>query len=276
VTFPSAILCFALFAKHTRRASLPFNFNDWTNHHHQQHTQEQLRTARLQRKACIDSALVVKHVIPGPTSATSEEKDSKREDSAESDENVGGYTNKSGSSTTTAGDESSSQTIRRLKSNLVLSTIDDTSETASSNTRESAWGEEPWICAICLAPYVVGDEICWSRNPECTHVFHHECIEHWLYKHDDCPVCRAVYITTSYENDSSNPAVSNRAQHYGARTTSTHQGVVREGNDDQVLIDQGYGVEEPWDVETPYTPRLGGADAESNVNTISTARAANS
>ena len=55
-------------------------------------------------------------------------------------------------------------------------------------------------CAICIARYHVGDKICWSPNPSCEHVFHHECIRMWLEKHDDCPMCRAPYFLSGDTN----------------------------------------------------------------------------
>ena len=53
----------------------------------------------------------------------------------------------------------------------------------------------PTSCSICLQNYSVGDDICWSRNDECKHAFHIECISHWLMKHNDCPICRSNYLT---------------------------------------------------------------------------------
>lgn len=49
------------------------------------------------------------------------------------------------------------------------------SVTIKMNTREV-----PLFCAVCLSEYEVNDEISWSSNSECTHVFHRECITQWL------------------------------------------------------------------------------------------------
>lgn len=49
-------------------------------------------------------------------------------------------------------------------------------------------------CAICLKNYSVGDKICWSRNPECSHHFHRDCVELWLLRNDMCPFCRKPYL----------------------------------------------------------------------------------
>ena len=45
-------------------------------------------------------------------------------------------------------------------------------------------------CSICLDSYQVGDEIGWSRNPNCHHLFHKKCIIEWLQRQEHCPLCR--------------------------------------------------------------------------------------
>jgi len=57
-------------------------------------------------------------------------------------------------------------------------------------------------CAICMEDYEEGDEICWSHNERCSHVFHRECIMEWLVRHDDCPCCRLNFL--SLNDDSEN------------------------------------------------------------------------
>ncbi|KAG4213554.1 hypothetical protein ERO13_A01G064050v2 [Gossypium hirsutum] len=43
-------------------------------------------------------------------------------------------------------------------------------------------------CPICLDDYVVGESC--RVFPDCKHMFHLSCIDHWLKNHLTCPVCR--------------------------------------------------------------------------------------
>ncbi|KAK2988202.1 hypothetical protein RJ640_020684 [Escallonia rubra] len=45
-------------------------------------------------------------------------------------------------------------------------------------------------CAICLAEFMVGDEI--RVLPQCGHGFHVGCIDTWLGSHSSCPSCRQI------------------------------------------------------------------------------------
>mmetsp|Transcript_20617 Transcript_20617/g.30359 ORF Transcript_20617/g.30359 Transcript_20617/m.30359 type:complete len:253 (+) Transcript_20617:152-910(+) len=54
-------------------------------------------------------------------------------------------------------------------------------------------------CAICLKEYEAGDILSWSKQEQCTHAFHEECIVKWLSMHDDCPLCRCVIMRDDLE-----------------------------------------------------------------------------
>ena len=49
-------------------------------------------------------------------------------------------------------------------------------------------------CPICMEVFLVGDEVGFSRNKECNHCFHVDCIIHWLMENDECPICRRDYL----------------------------------------------------------------------------------
>lgn len=63
------------------------------------------------------------------------------------------------------------------------------------------------VCPICLDVYKVGDDVCFSRNAECPHEFHLDCMLDWLMMvsseerecRDDCPLCRVDYLKVSNE-----------------------------------------------------------------------------
>lgn len=60
----------------------------------------------------------------------------------------------------------------------------------------------PCSCIICLQQYQVGEEIVWSSNPDCEHVFHESCIERWLIKQRGgplCPCCRRDFIIDPFD-----------------------------------------------------------------------------
>ena len=79
--------------------------------------------------------------------------------------------------------------------------------------------EVPNSCAICLIEYEAVDEVCWSANPQCPHIFHEQCITKWflslgrlqticdisldndcaknvLNYRLECPCCRQEFVPT--------------------------------------------------------------------------------
>eukprot|EP00814_Leptocylindrus_danicus_P002029 CAMPEP_0116028366 /NCGR_PEP_ID=MMETSP0321-20121206/15350_1 /TAXON_ID=163516 /ORGANISM="Leptocylindrus danicus var. danicus, Strain B650" /LENGTH=295 /DNA_ID=CAMNT_0003502235 /DNA_START=221 /DNA_END=1108 /DNA_ORIENTATION=+ len=61
-------------------------------------------------------------------------------------------------------------------------------------------------CTICLDKYYIGQKVVWSPNGKCNHVFHEDCILHWLSRSTVgatgenerrplCPVCRQDFIS---------------------------------------------------------------------------------
>lgn len=114
-------------------------------------------------------------------------------------------------------------------------------QTKDTHDEETSTGGRlvPSGCAICLGEFSAGDNITWSSNSQCLHVFHTECVLHWFLvvgrKEQDrrrrrnpnmsaeedrekickfslaCPCCRQVfYVNTVEEGGTTNiaPATS--------------------------------------------------------------------
>ncbi|KAE8709843.1 transcription factor bHLH96-like [Hibiscus syriacus] len=58
-------------------------------------------------------------------------------------------------------------------------------------------GKATLECAICLNEFE--DEETLRLIPRCSHLFHHDCIDAWLYAHSTCPVCRTDLVLKSNE-----------------------------------------------------------------------------
>lgn len=50
----------------------------------------------------------------------------------------------------------------------------------------------PLDCAICLSEFEEKERV--KIIPRCGHVYHPECIDHWLSSHDSCPLCRSTQL----------------------------------------------------------------------------------
>lgn len=78
------------------------------------------------------------------------------------------------------------ETLRSIRSTLNISIRSD------YEANETLYS--PKACPICCEDYTKGDDIAWSKNEECCHAFHTECIVPWLMEHEECPMCRSDYI----------------------------------------------------------------------------------
>ncbi|KAB1201131.1 RING-H2 zinc finger protein RHA4a [Morella rubra] len=57
-------------------------------------------------------------------------------------------------------------------------------------------------CCVCLGEFEIKEEL--LQIPSCKHVFHVECIHHWLHSNSTCPLCRCLVLPTKLQN----PALS--------------------------------------------------------------------
>ena len=76
--------------------------------------------------------------------------------------------------------------------NAVATQTNEKSPSQESNAMRDHQLED--CCVICLNPYEKGEEVSWSMNNRCNHLFHRECIVEWLVEHDDCPICRNNFL----------------------------------------------------------------------------------
>jgi hypothetical protein len=60
-------------------------------------------------------------------------------------------------------------------------------------------------CDICLCSYQPGDVVAWSRNVDCPHYFHADCITDWLRRKRTCCSCRRDYLVVSAPAETAKP-----------------------------------------------------------------------
>ncbi|KGN50009.1 probable E3 ubiquitin-protein ligase RHA4A [Cucumis sativus] len=58
------------------------------------------------------------------------------------------------------------------------------------------------LCCVCLGEFEIKEEL--LQVPSCKHVFHIDCMNHWLISNSTCPLCRCSVIPTTQCSD---PAV---------------------------------------------------------------------
>ena len=98
-----------------------------------------------------------------------------------------------------AGSEKSNPAFISLFTQLIKkSMLKDTSSAGSIDSDHgSNTSSSDNVCPICIAPFEKDDEICTSRNNECPHIFHLDCMMQWLMNNDECPLCRQDYLKQS-------------------------------------------------------------------------------
>ena len=80
----------------------------------------------------------------------------------------------------------------RKKGDILVDSLHEERRSAHNNSLSSMYS--PKSFAICIQTYKDGDDICWSRNDKCHNEYHLNCMVKWLMSHDDCPMCRQMFL----------------------------------------------------------------------------------
>lgn len=75
---------------------------------------------------------------------------------------------------------------------------DGTDSCCSSMDESDANENKIQTCSICLEAFHVGERVSWSSTNLCDHGFHPFCIQEWLIRHEDCPMCRQRFMLCDF------------------------------------------------------------------------------
>ncbi|KAF9685951.1 hypothetical protein SADUNF_Sadunf03G0108000 [Salix dunnii] len=86
-------------------------------------------------------------------------------------------------------------------------------------------------CCVCLGEFEMKEEL--LQIPSCKHVFHINCIHHWLYSNSTCPLCRCyvMFPTTKFCTNppqSSGPVLMPHSSTVGANSQYQPQNITSE------------------------------------------------
>mmetsp|Transcript_735 Transcript_735/g.1146 ORF Transcript_735/g.1146 Transcript_735/m.1146 type:complete len:583 (+) Transcript_735:125-1873(+) len=95
------------------------------------------------------------------------------------------------------GNENDNNSTNRRKKDIYVENMKSLDKAKAMNlTKASSTSSlySPKSCPICMEPYREGDSLAWSKNADCPHAYHLDCIMDWLMHNDDCPMCRGDYL----------------------------------------------------------------------------------
>lgn len=94
-------------------------------------------------------------------------------------------------------------------------------------------------CSVCLSEFVEDERL--RLLPKCSHAFHVQCIDTWLRRHSNCPLCRASVagLVSSLPPLPLDSAADQPLQqsHGEMESRAAEENLEREDNGDQVLVD---------------------------------------
>ncbi|KAL7144263.1 hypothetical protein ABFS83_07G000700 [Erythranthe nasuta] len=75
-------------------------------------------------------------------------------------------------------------------------------------------------CCVCLGDFEVKEEL--LQVGTCNHIFHIDCIRHWLHNNSTCPLCRSpVFLSPNFFTSKSQHHLSPNLMHHTLTTTTT-------------------------------------------------------
>ena len=152
------------------------------------------QTAQEDRRALVMNNVIVQHWRNSPRNL-------QQDDEERTDEVIQSTCNSPGRSSLSKWDDENGDLIlgQMSTNNSIVSSLRSSITFlkhigASTSIRKSTSMLNNDFCTICLEQYKENDQICRSRNRECLHNFHLDCMMNWLLRHDECPICRSVYL----------------------------------------------------------------------------------
>lgn len=92
-------------------------------------------------------------------------------------------------------------------------------------------------CCVCLGEFEIKEEL--HQLPSCKHIFHVECIRHWLRSNFSCPLCRRhVIITNKNPQPPQHPASNNNPPSIIEEERDQHNTTVSREEQHVVIIEE--------------------------------------
>ncbi|EAS00893.3 zinc finger, C3HC4 type (RING finger) protein (macronuclear) [Tetrahymena thermophila SB210] len=114
------------------------------------------------------------------------------------------------------------------------------------------------LCAVCLEEFVINkDQV---RVTICQHIFHHECLEEWLKKQQNCPSCRQELTLQRLKEFKQNPIMYQNFQNIAVKSGAIHPindvqlPAAQIRNDDQIQQNQILIQQQQQDREVHEAP----------------------
>ncbi|KAJ0048495.1 hypothetical protein Pint_14890 [Pistacia integerrima] len=145
-------------------------------------------------------------------------------------------------------------------------------KTHSSNLPKAMHSYKPPVpgwCCVCLGEFEMKEEL--LQVPLCKHVFHIECIHHWLHSNTTCPLCRCSVIPVTKLSNPATPSESESQQREGANSNDNQPNIQSEQRQQQQQQQQLDGDDGSSDIANACRDQLvirieGSSSASTSLN----------